>query len=92
MTIFIYNDGLVRLATQKYDSTQDYENAYIHLTNYSLNKDNKDFDEKKHKLRLKDILKGELTSVSSNGKTYKKHSSVIWSEIEQMVVKTMYTI
>ena len=92
MTIFIYNDGLVRLATQKYDSTQDYENAYIHLTNYSLNKDNKDFDEKKHKLRVKDILKGELTSVSSNGKTYKKHASVIWSEIEQMVVKTMYTI
>jgi len=62
------------------------------LTNYSLNKDNKDFDEKKHKLRVKDILKGELTSVSSNGKTYKKHSKDIWSEIEQMVVKTMYTI
>lgn len=57
-----------------------------------MNKDNKDFDEKKHKLRVKDILKGELSSVSSNGKTYKKHSSVIWSEIEQMVVKTMYTI
>lgn len=64
MTIFIYHDGLVRLASEKYDHTKGFDDPYIHLTNYSLNKDNDKFDDKKHKLRVKDVLKGELTSVS----------------------------
>ena len=73
MTIFLYNDGLVRLATEKYDPSKNFDDPYVHLTNYSLNKNNKEFDSSKHKLRLSDILKGELIS-QSNGKTYRKNS------------------
>lgn len=75
MTIFLYRDGIVRLATEKYDHTKSFDDPYIHLTNYSLNKNNKEFDSKKHKLRLKNILQGELVSASSTGKTYRKHSN-----------------
>ena len=64
MSIFIYNDGLVRLASEKYDHTKGFDDPYIHLTNYSLNKNNSHFDDKKHKLRVKDVLKGELISQS----------------------------
>ena len=71
MKVFIYKDGLVRLATQKYDFKQDFGDAFVHLTNYSLNKINKNFDSSKHKLSLKDVLKGEMVS-ESKGKTYKK--------------------
>jgi hypothetical protein len=81
MSIFLYNDGLVRLASEKYDPTKSYDDPYVHLTNYSLNKNSKNFDDKKHKLRLKDILKGDMIS-ESNGKTYKKSADKIWSEIE----------
>ena len=56
MQIFLYRDGIVRLATEKYDHTKSYDDPYVHLTNYSLNKNNKEFNEKKHKLRLKNIL------------------------------------
>ena len=45
MQIFIYNDGLVRLASQKYSKTCNPEDVFAHLTNYSLNKDCEDFDE-----------------------------------------------
>jgi hypothetical protein len=62
MTIFLYKDGIVRLATEKYDNTKSYDDPYIHLTNYSLNKNNKEFNETKHKLRLKNLLVGELVS------------------------------
>ena len=82
MTIFLYNDGLVRLASQKYDHTKSYDDPYVHLTNYSLNKNSKDFDSEKHKLRLKDVLKGDMVSTSPNGKTYRKKADQIWSEIE----------
>ena len=44
ITIFIYNDGLVRLASKSYDPAKGFEDPYIHLTNYSLNKRNQGFD------------------------------------------------
>jgi hypothetical protein len=43
MTILIFEDGLVRLASEKY-SNQDVGDSYVHLTNYSLNKKNEKFD------------------------------------------------
>ena len=78
MKVFIYKDGLVRLATQKYDFKQNLEDNFVHLTNYSLNKINKNFDSSKHKLSLKDVLKGEMVS-ESKGKTYKKSAESIWN-------------
>ena len=61
MTIFLYQDGLVRLASEKYDLSKAESDAYTHLTNYSLNKNNKNFDNVSHKLELSDCLKGIMT-------------------------------
>jgi tubulin polyglutamylase TTLL6/13 len=92
MQLFLYEDGLVRLASEKYDKAKSHEDHFVHLTNYSLNKDNENFDEGLHKLRLKDILKGEMVNSSPSGRTYRKNAKVIWSEIEEMIVKTVFTI
>lgn len=93
MSVFLYNDGLVRLASQKYDKNKDTDDAFVHLTNYSLNKNNKDFDSELHKLKLKDVLKGELINISMfNNKTYRKHSEQIWAEIEAIVIKTIFVV
>ena len=43
MQIFIYKDGLVRLATGKYNK-KNIQDVFVHLTNYSLNKTNEAFD------------------------------------------------
>ena len=61
MTIFLYQDGIVRLASEKYDLSKTETDAYTHLTNYSLNKFNKNFDGTSHKLKLSDCLKGVMT-------------------------------
>ena len=83
MQIFLYDDGLVRLASEKYDKTKNnYDDHFVHLTNYSLNKDNTKFDESKHKLRVKDVLKGELVSTTAKGQTFRRHAKQIWQEIE----------
>eukprot|EP00873_Tetraselmis_striata_P020360 jgi/Tetstr1/440624/TSEL_028934.t1 len=37
LTVYIYQDGIVRMATQKY-SEADHENLFAHLTNNSINK------------------------------------------------------
>ena len=60
MTIFLFQDGLVRLASEKYDLSKAENELYTHLTNYSLNKNNKNFDNVSHKLKLSDCLKGMM--------------------------------
>lgn len=63
----------------------------MHLTNYSLNKNSSAFDSQKHKLRLSDVLKGELTS-ECKGKFYTKTAADVNHEIEQIIIKTMFTV
>ena len=39
LRVYLYNNGLVRFATEDYQRG-DYDNIFIHLTNYSINKNN----------------------------------------------------
>ena len=94
MCIFLYKDGLVRLASEKYDPTKNFGDSYIHLTNYSLNKNNKQYDGEKHKLKLSDVLTGILSQPpAKKGKPgVSRSSKEIWAEIEEIVVKTIITV
>lgn len=48
LRIYIYEDGLARFATGKYnDKTNTKQARYTHLTNYSLNKNSTNFVENK---------------------------------------------
>lgn len=94
MTIFLYKDGLVRLASEKYDPTKNFQDLFTHLTNYSLNKKNDKFDNDAHKLRLNDCLKGIMTQppVKKGKSGATRPASEIWAEIEAIVVKTIITV
>ena len=63
MQIMVFKDGLVRLASEKYDKCKadDLSEQYKHLTNYSLNKKNEKFDGNIHKRRVSDWLTGTIT-------------------------------
>ncbi len=43
LKIYIYNEGLVRFASEPYKLTDIKSNAYAHLTNYSINKKSENF-------------------------------------------------
>jgi hypothetical protein len=44
LRIYIYKDGLARFATEEYDPHfHYYDNLFIHLTNYAINKNNENF-------------------------------------------------
>eukprot|EP00102_Acyrthosiphon_pisum_P003478 XP_001946028.2 PREDICTED: tubulin polyglutamylase TTLL6-like isoform X1 [Acyrthosiphon pisum] len=86
LKIYVYNDGLVRLATEPYE-TPTYDNVndrFMHLTNYSVNKcnkmyiDNELFGSKRRITALGDWLHTE-------GYDVKK----IWNEIDDVIIKTM---
>jgi len=43
LKIYIYQEGLVRFASEPYNLSNIKQNAYAHLTNYSINKKNEYF-------------------------------------------------
>jgi hypothetical protein len=97
MTVFLYRDGLVRLASEKYktggkEATE--ADKYIHLTNYSLNKKNDTYDGNAHKLKLTDVLKGRMTQASQKRgqPSVSRNANDIWREIEEIVIKTILTV
>lgn len=43
LRIYIYNEGLVRFASEPYNLETVKSNVYAHLTNYSINKKSENF-------------------------------------------------
>jgi len=48
LRVYIYDEGLTRFATVKYSQSNAKLSKYIHLTNYSLNKNNANFINNTH--------------------------------------------
>jgi Tubulin-tyrosine ligase family len=43
LKIYVYNEGLVRFASEPYNTSNIKQNVYAHLTNYSINKKSENF-------------------------------------------------
>ncbi|KAM9850500.1 tubulin monoglutamylase TTLL4 [Aulostomus maculatus] len=89
LRIYIFSDGLVRFASCKYSSSmKTLSNKFMHLTNYSVNKKNSEYqansDDKAcqgHKWALK-ALWHYLGSKGIN-------TTLIWEKIKDIVIKTI---
>ncbi|XP_052461682.1 tubulin monoglutamylase TTLL4-like isoform X1 [Carassius gibelio] len=89
LRVYIFNDGLVRFASCKYSpSMKTLNNKFMHLTNYSVNKKNSEYqsnsDDKAcqgHKWALKALWQ-YLGSQGIN-------TTLIWEKIKDMVIKTI---
>lgn len=74
LKIFIYKEGMVRFATEEWDqaSGTNYDNLFMHLTNYAINKENgfeisdNPHDDSGHKRLLSTVLKVSLTVIFTN--------------------------
>ena len=94
LTIYIYEDGLVRFATVKYNlDPENFDNKFIHLTNYSINKKNEDYIQNK--------AKGDDNTNTSKWslKTLEKvfiHSGKDWKKVKEaihdVIIKELITV
>lgn len=77
LKVYIYNDGLVRFATEKYSyDNKQVGKKFMHLTNFSINKRNPKFIKNNDKVARKDL--GKRAKAAHNGaitsaKTDKHH-------------------
>ncbi|XP_029936370.1 tubulin monoglutamylase TTLL4 isoform X2 [Myripristis murdjan] len=89
LRVYIFSDGLVRFASCKYSSSmKSLSNKFMHLTNYSVNKKNSEYqsnsDDKAcqgHKWALKALWQ-YLGSKGIN-------TTLIWEKIKDIVIKTI---
>lgn len=89
LRIYIFSDGLVRFASCKYSSSmKTLSNKFMHLTNYSVNKKNSEYqtnsDDKAcqgHKWALKALWQ----YLGSRG----VNTTLIWEKIKDIVIKTV---
>jgi tubulin polyglutamylase TTLL6/13 len=91
LRIYLYDDGLARFATHQYKkpANKNLKNSFIHLTNYSINKNSTKYesnkgeetDDKGHKRSYKSILE----HFKLNGENVEK----LQEEIEASIIKTM---
>uniref|UniRef100_A0A665X0M8 Tubulin tyrosine ligase-like family, member 4 n=1 Tax=Echeneis naucrates TaxID=173247 RepID=A0A665X0M8_ECHNA len=89
LRVYMFTDGLVRFASCKYSSSmKTLSNKFMHLTNYSVNKNNSEYqansDDKAcqgHKWALKALWQ----YLGSKG----VNTTLIWEKIKDIVIKTI---
>ena len=90
LRIYLFNEGLVRFATEKYNTClNQLSKRYIHLTNYAVNKNNKRFinniDANEDNIGSKWSLTAIKQWYKENGIDVKK----LMRQIKDIVVKTL---
>ncbi|KAA0707991.1 Tubulin polyglutamylase TTLL7 [Triplophysa tibetana] len=88
LRVFLYNDGLVRMGTEKYHapSESNLNQLYMHLTNYSVNKHNENFE------RDETVNKGSKRSIgwfTEFLRTNNYDVAKFWGDVSELVVKTL---
>lgn len=89
LKIFLFKDGLVRFASEEY-TKGNKENIFIHLTNYAVNKKNKNYD------KTDDDGSGSKWTITAYEKYFSDNNihgifPLIWEKVKTIVIKTLIT-
>jgi len=94
LRIYVYNDGLVRFATEKYTlNPDDLKKRFVHLTNFSVNKKSENFkinqgtgedEENSSKWSFKALKK----AYDARGISY----DFVFAQIKDVIVKTLISV
>uniref|UniRef100_A0A8C2NC21 Tubulin tyrosine ligase-like family, member 2 n=2 Tax=Cricetulus griseus TaxID=10029 RepID=A0A8C2NC21_CRIGR len=86
LTIYMYREGLVRFATEKFD-LRNLEDSYAHLTNSSINKDGASYQ------KIKEVVgqgcKWTLSRFFSYLRNWDVDDLLLWRKINHMVILTV---
>ena len=103
LRIYIYHNGLVRFATEDYNK-DCYDNIYIHITNFSINKNNvnykpniKDNNEIENQDNINEDDDSSKWSLVEYRNYFKKLGlddtmNNIWEQIETIIIKSLITV
>ncbi|XP_017845176.1 tubulin polyglutamylase TTLL13 [Drosophila busckii] len=88
LRIYVYNEGLARFATNKYvePTPNNANDLYMHLTNYSVNKRNSQYD-----LCDNDDCgsKRKLSAINNWMRRHNYDVAEFWSNVDDVIIKTV---
>ena len=92
LRVFVYNEGLVRLATEAYTkpSDQNMKNMFMHLTNYAINKNSTKFVQNNDELQT-DAHKRSLSALYERLEAEGHDIEMLKEGIADIVIKTLLT-
>ncbi|KAK3588044.1 hypothetical protein CHS0354_012090 [Potamilus streckersoni] len=89
LRLYVYEDGLARFASMKYSSSmKSLNNKFMHLTNYSVNKKNADYQANTDE----NICQGHKWSLKALWNYMKRqgiNTAAIWENVKDLIVKTI---
>ncbi|KAM8833594.1 tubulin polyglutamylase TTLL5 isoform 1-T2 [Synchiropus picturatus] len=90
LLIYVYEEGLARFATVKYDRTfKSIKNTFMHLTNYSLNKKSSDYvscdDPDVEDYGNKWSMSAVLRFLKQEG----KNTTLLMKQVEDLIIKAV---
>lgn len=89
LTVYVYEEGLVRFATERYD-LQSLDNVYAHLTNTSINKFGPSYE------KNKDVIGSGCKWNFSRFRAYLRSRNIddrrLWQKINHIVTLTLLAI
>lgn len=89
LRVYVYKEGLARFASVSYDTKAAKSNAFMHLTNYSINKKNENFVPNET-LEQDDVgFKWSLTAFCNHLVSVGIDMDLMWSRIYDVIIKTL---
>lgn len=94
LRIYIHKEGLARFATEEYHppSNGNIENLCMHLTNYAINKKNKNFVFNKDQAKSSEGHKRSLSALFSSLEAKGHDTALLMHKIERMIVKMFCSV
>ena len=94
LMIYLYDDGLVRFATEKYTLDEDqFENRLVHLTNYSIQKKAENFVQ--NKTKNSNNLRASKWSLKTLQKVFEDHNKdfkTVKKRMKDIIIKTIISV
>ncbi|CAK80151.1 unnamed protein product (macronuclear) [Paramecium tetraurelia] len=92
LRIYVYQDGLARFATEAYNPDSVKQNRFVHLTNYSVNKDSPNFVANQDPTLDYLGSKWSLLALREYLKLNKINEQQIFERIEDLIIKTIISV
>lgn len=88
LRVFLFNDGLVRMSTEKYQnpSEANISHMFMHLTNYSVNKHNEYYEKGES---VDSGSKRSIAFLNEYLRNKDRDVALLWKNISDMITKTL---
>ena len=89
LKIYVFQEGLARFASEVYTTKVDKNNKYMHLTNYSINKNNENFVYNENSEQDDVGFKWSLGAFCAHLEKAGIDMDLLWSRIYDLIIKTI---